>query len=220
VLALLAFGEKSRHVGSTSMNEHSSRAHSIFKITIESKDAGKANGKSRMSSLNLIDLAGSESARLTNATGERAREGKHINQSLLTLSTIIQRLCEDSGKTGTGQRKQHLPYRDSKLTRLLESALDGNAQIAIICTVSPTQKCFEETANTLKFAARAKQIKMHAEVNEVMDDKTLLKAYREEIDELKEKLKLLESQVQCAPSLYTFPEPCAILVSLFSFILS
>jgi centromeric protein E len=110
------------------MNERSSRAHAIFKITIESKDKRKVNGKSRMSSLNLIDLAGSESARLTNATGERAREGKFINQSLLTLSTIIQRLCEDSQKSA-GVRKQHLPYRDSKLTRLLEAALDGNAQV-------------------------------------------------------------------------------------------
>ncbi len=104
-----------------------------------------------MSTLSLVDLAGSENAKMTNSKGDRAREAKFINQSLLTLSTIIQRLSED--KPG---RKQHMPYRDSKLTRLLQPSLDGSAQIAIICTVSPALRCSEETHNTLKFAGRAK----------------------------------------------------------------
>lgn len=197
VIALIRAGEAQRHVSSTDMNEKSSRAHTLFRITIESKERSHHNAPVRHSTLNLIDLAGSESARLTNAKGERAREAKFINQSLLTLSLIIHRLSEDRGtqsKNASGGRAQHLPYRDSKLTRLLESALDGNARIAIICTISPAARCAEETNNTLKFAARAKLIKMNAKVNENMDDKTLLRAYREEIEQLRTRLRELEAR--------------------------
>eukprot|EP01038_Epipyxis_sp_PR26KG_P004439 gene4439-6278_t len=209
VLALIKSGEAHRHVGSTDMNEKSSRAHTLFKIIIESRERASNNNPNsptksapvKVSTLNLVDLAGSESAKMTNSKGERAKEARYINQSLLTLSTIIQRLSEDrqaqnniSPNRNSSVRKQHLPYRDSKLTRILESALDGNALIAIICTISPAAKCFEETNNTLKFAARAKLIKMSAKVNETVDDKTLLRAYRMEIEQLKEKLRQLESQ--------------------------
>jgi len=195
VLALIKSGEAHRHVGSTDMNEKSSRAHTLFKIIIESTSSDRKEPV-KVSSLYLVDLAGSESAKMTNSKGERAREAKHINQSLLTLSTIIQRLSEDrSGGIG-GKRTQHLPYRDSKLTRILEQALDGNAQIGIICTVSPTFKCMEETSNTLKFASRAKMIKMHAKVNETIDDKTLLRVYKEEIEQLRVRLRELETQTR------------------------
>ena len=158
------------------MNEKSSRAHSLFKLIIESheRSAGAA-APVRVSTLNLVDLAGSENAKMTNAKGTRAREAKFINQSLLTLSTIIQRLSEE--RPGFS-RRQHLPYRDSKLTRLMQAPLSGNSQIAIICTVSPAYSCMEETNNTLKFASRAKRIKMESKVNEVLDDKTLLRQYR------------------------------------------
>lgn len=195
VLSLIKSGEAHRHVGSTDMNEKSSRAHTLFKIIIESTSS---SGKEpvRVSSLYLVDLAGSESAKMTNSKGERAREAKHINQSLLTLSTIIQRLSEDRGGPNGGPRKQHLPYRDSKLTRILESALDGNAQIGIICTVSPTFKCVDETSNTLKFASRAKMIKMAAKINETIDDKTLLRVYKEEIEQLRVRLQELETQTR------------------------
>lgn len=194
VLALIKSGEAHRHVGSTDMNEKSSRAHTLFKIIIESTSSDKKEPV-KVSSLYLVDLAGSESAKMTNSKGERAREAKHINQSLLTLSTIIQRLSEDRSG-GAGKRTQHLPYRDSKLTRILEPALDGNAQIGIICTVSPTFKCMEETSNTLKFASRAKMIKMHAKVNETIDDKTLLRVYKEEIEQLRVRLRELETQTR------------------------
>ena len=117
VIALLQGGEAHRHVGHTDMNEKSSRAHTLFKLIVESKEIrvskGKSSGPVRVSTLNLIDLAGSENAKMAKTTGERAREGKFINQSLLTLSTIIQRLSEEK----SGSQKQHLPYRDSKLTR-------------------------------------------------------------------------------------------------------
>eukprot|EP01035_Chromulina_nebulosa_P025653 gene25653-33500_t len=203
VIELMNLGEAQRHVGATDMNEQSSRAHTLFKIIIESKDKSTAF-KAQVSTLNLVDLAGSECAKMTNARGDRAREGKFINQSLLTLSTIIQRLSEDNTKqfsltSSNAMRRQHLPFRDSKLTRILESALDGNAHIAIICTVSPALRCVEESLNTMKFAARAKLVRMNARINEVVDDKTLLKSYKQEIAELKKKLQDLES-VQVAVS--------------------
>lgn len=196
VLALLKAGEAHRHVGSTDMNQKSSRAHTLFRLIVESNDRSSKGSLTKVSTMNLVDLAGSESAKMTNSRGERAREAKFINQSLLTLSTIIQRLSEEKhGANGSGPtRKQHLPYRDSKLTRILESALGGNARISIICTVSPASRCIEETVNTLKFATRAKLIRMNAKMNETADDKTLLRVYREEIEQLRKRLKELEEQ--------------------------
>lgn len=192
VIALLKAGEAHRHVGITDMNEKSSRAHTILKIIVESKKRGEAaEVPVRVSVLNLVDLAGSENAKMTNSTGERAREAKCINQSLLTLSLIIQRLSKE--KSGS-VHKQYLPYRDSKLTRLLQPSLSGMAKICVICTVSPTLRCVEESLNTLKFAARAKTIKTRATINEMMDDKTLLMAYKNEIHSLKARLAAVENQ--------------------------
>ena len=108
---------------------------------------------------------------------------------------LLQRLSEEKSV----KHRQHLPYRDSKLTRLLQTSLSGNAQIALVCTISPTMRCFDETNNTLKFAARAKRIKMSAQVNEVMDDKTLLKVYKREIDQLRARLAQLEKERQTGP---------------------
>lgn len=207
VLALLKAGEAHRHVGSTDMNEKSSRAHTLFKLIIESKErvfspstpdgkvsTGSSSGAVRTSTLSLVDLAGSENAKMTNTFGDRAIEAKFINMSLLTLSTIIQRLGDDRSPTTSGRDKwQHLPYRDSKLTRLMQAALSGNAKIAIICTMSSSLRCLEESVNTLKFASRAKRVKMEAIVNEVSDDKTLLKAYRIEIESLRARLQSLEN---------------------------
>lgn len=219
VFQLIKAGEQHRHVGVTDMNTKSSRAHTLFKLIIESKERGSQKSSAvRVSTLNLVDLAGSENAKMTNSVGERAREAKHINQSLLTLSTIIQRLSEDqsnhsnnnnnnnatNNSGGTKRASQHLPYRDSKLTRLLESALDGNARIAIICNISPTLRCLEESVNTLKFGARAKLIRIYAKVNENVDEKTLLRAYREEIEQLKQRLKELEDKQIPATNL-SFP---------------
>lgn len=110
--------------------------------------------------------------------------------TFLTLLTV----------TGRGAKKQHLPYRDSKLTRILESALDGNAKIAIICTISPAARCVDESINTLKFAARAKLIRTSAKVNEVVDEKSLLRTYKEEIRLLREKLLQMERRESFAVS--------------------
>ena len=191
VMSLLQAGEMYRHVGATSMNELSSRAHTVFRLIIESKDAnGGPNAPVRSSTLNLIDLAGSENARMAGSSGERALEAKTINQSLLTLSMIIQRLSEMS------DRKQavHLPYRDSKLTRILEEPLSGNAFVAIICTISPSDRCVEESTNTLRFASRAKKVTLSAQVNE-SGSFMMIQQYETEINNLKKKIAEMESRL-------------------------
>eukprot|EP00005_Dracoamoeba_jomungandri_P004321 CAMPEP_0174259218 /NCGR_PEP_ID=MMETSP0439-20130205/8071_1 /TAXON_ID=0 /ORGANISM="Stereomyxa ramosa, Strain Chinc5" /LENGTH=614 /DNA_ID=CAMNT_0015343021 /DNA_START=392 /DNA_END=2236 /DNA_ORIENTATION=+ len=197
VMAIISAGEAHRHVGATNFNLQSSRSHTIFRMVIESKailsESELANGdttQTRVSALNLIDLAGSERAEATKM-GVRRKEGGYINKSLLTLGNVISKLSQ--GIDG------HIPYRDSKLTRLLQPSLGGNARIAIVCTVSPTASCFEETHNTLKFASRAKRITNKAKLNEVLDDKALIKKYRDKINQLRKKLqeaKDLEEQIQ------------------------
>lgn len=189
VMQFLQSGEALRHVGATNMNEQSSRAHTVFRVIIESKDRdGGPRTPIRQSTLNMIDLAGSENSKMTGSTGIREQEGRFINQSLLALSTIIQRLSE--------AKSQHLPFRDSKLTRILQEPLSGNAVIAIICTVTPALRCADETHNTLKFATRAKKVKLEAAtINELTDERgALLKTYQEEIAMLKKKLEEMSSR--------------------------
>ena len=150
-------------------------------------------GPVRISSLSLVDLAGSESVKATNNTGVRQKEGQYINKSLLTLGHVVHKLSEMSKNAnkegGIMAPKEHIPYRDSKLTRLLQPSLGGNAQVCIICNISPALSNLEESHNTLKFAMRAKKIQQHARITEVADEKTLLRSYREEIEELKRQLK-------------------------------
>lgn len=220
VYQLIATGEANRQTGSTSLNKHSSRSHSIFRVVIESRakqhvstyNVSKPNNDKmsdiesvssagsdlnkpiRISSLSLVDLAGSESVKATGSQGERLKEGQYINKSLMTLGHVIFKLSERADATSHGEHKfgnsyQHIPYRDSKLTRLMQMSLSGNAQICIVCNVSPSMKNIEETHNTLKFALRAKRIKQMARINEVKDDRTLLQNYKEEIEFLKQQLK-------------------------------
>jgi centromeric protein E len=137
-------GNANRRTGDTQMNDQSSRSHSIFRIVIESKDQQSEDEIVQVSTLNLVDLAGSERADQTKATGERLREGGHINKSLLALSKVIRELS-DIGENS--EKLQHIPYRDSKLTRILSASLGGNAQTAIICTITPAS--LDETFSTL-----------------------------------------------------------------------
>ena len=157
-------------------------------------------GPVRISSLSLVDLAGSESVKATGSTGVRQKEGQYINKSLLTLGHVVHKLSEmssradvDGGGTSSSLSmmapNEHIPYRDSKLTRLLQPSLGGNARVCIICNISPAICNLEESQNTLKFAMRAKRIRQHARITEVADEKTLLRSYREEIEELKRQLK-------------------------------
>ena len=151
----------------------------------------------RISSLSLVDLAGSESVKATGSTGLRQKEGQYINKSLLTLGHVVHKLSEMGIRAAGGigvnhynaNTQEHIPYRDSKLTRLLQPSLGGNAQVCVICNVSPSPKNVEESHNTLKFAMRAKSIVQHARVTEVVDKNTMLRSYREEIEELKRQLR-------------------------------
>ncbi|KAL3617867.1 hypothetical protein CASFOL_038188 [Castilleja foliolosa] len=190
VLNLIELGEANRHFGDTNMNARSSRSHSIFRMVIESKSKDhKSRGSSssddaiRVSFLNLVDLAGSERVAKTGAGGVRLKEGKHINKSLMILGNVINKLSEG------GKQRGHIPYRDSKLTRILQPALGGNAKTSIICTVAPEEVHIEETKGTLQFASRAKRITNCVQVNEILTDAALLKRQQLEIEELRKKLQ-------------------------------
>ncbi|GAA5865939.1 hypothetical protein JCM3774_005528 [Rhodotorula dairenensis] len=182
VLEVLKEGDMRRRVGATDWNERSSRSHCVFIVTIESMS--KADGSARTSKLNLIDLAGSESA-----TGqeERRKEGAFINKSLLTLGTVIGKLTDPSTSAA------HIPYRDSKLTRLLQPALSGNSRVAVVCTVSPDPEQAAETLSTLKFAKRAKMVVTKAERGVLVTDAVMLKRYAAQIANLQTQISSLES---------------------------
>lgn len=168
-------------------------------VTAAAAAAAQANAPVRSATLNLIDLAGSESVRLANTSGHHAEEGKFINRSLLTLGHIIWKLSREQRKSGrnasslssSGSQVSHLPYRNSKLTRILQPALGGQAHIAIVCTCAPSVECLLETHGTLKFASRARRVKSRAAPNDGMGDATLLKKYRLRVRELEEQLETL-----------------------------
>ncbi|GAA6057502.1 hypothetical protein JCM3770_000589 [Rhodotorula araucariae] len=182
VLEVLREGETRRRVGATDWNERSSRSHCVFIVTIESR-SGK-DGTARMSRLNLIDLAGSESA-----TGQedRRKEGAFINKSLLALSSVISKLTDPTASTA------HIPFRDSKLTRLLQPALSGNSRVAVVCTVSPDAEQAAETLGTLKFAKRAKMVVTKAERGVLVTKDMLLTRHTAEIARLRASIAALES---------------------------
>ncbi|KAF4402435.1 hypothetical protein G4B88_012220 [Cannabis sativa] len=204
-LSLIAAGEEHRHVGSTNFNLQSSRSHTIFTLTIESSPCGEnCEGEAvNLSQLNLIDLAGSESSK-AETTGMRRKEGSYINKSLLTLGTVISKL--------TDARATHVPYRDSKLTRLLQSSLSGHGRVSLICTVTPSSSNSEETHNTLKFAHRAKHIEIQAAQNKIIDEKSLIKKYQNEIRCLKEELEQLKRGIVSVPHLKDIGEEDLVLL--------
>ncbi|ONI33365.1 hypothetical protein PRUPE_1G419600 [Prunus persica] len=185
VLKLIESGEVNRHFGETNMNARSSRSHTIFRMVIESnaKDTSSSIDAIRVSVLNLVDLAGSERIAKTGAGGVRLKEGKYINKSLMILGNVINKLSDGAKNRG------HIPYRDSKLTRILQPALGGNAKTSIICTIAPEEVHIEETKGTLQFASRAKRITNCAQVNEILTDAALLKRQKQEIEELRKKLQ-------------------------------
>ncbi|XP_057165611.1 centromere-associated protein E isoform X4 [Ursus arctos] len=185
-------GEKNRHYGITKMNQRSSRSHTIFRMILESREKGdpsNCEGSVKVSHLNLVDLAGSERAAQTGAEGVRLKEGCNINRSLFILGQVIKKLSD-------GQVGGFINYRDSKLTRILQNSLGGNAKTRIICTITPVS--FDETLTTLQFASTAKYMKNTPYVNEVSSDEALLKRYRKEIMDLKKQLEevSLETRAQ------------------------
>ncbi|XP_010287226.1 PREDICTED: centromere-associated protein E, partial [Phaethon lepturus] len=191
VMEWIRKGEKNRHYGETKMNEHSSRSHTIFRMIIESRERSdpanaSCDGAVMVSHLNLVDLAGSERASQTGSEGVRLKEGCNINRSLFILGQVIKKLCDDPSG--------FINYRDSKLTRILQNSLGGNAKTVIICTITPVS--FDETLSTLQFANTAKRMKNTPKVNEVLDDDALLKRYRKEILDLKKQLEEVSSKTQ------------------------
>jgi len=214
IYGLMERGGAMRATGSTKMNELSSRSHAVFIIIAEQSETTylDENGnemsveefhrlvKSRahvenalkaletnvrqsfkVGKLNLVDLAGSERVRLTGATGQRLEESKKINQSLSALGNVIAALTDPRGR-------QHIPYRDSKLTRILEDSLGGNCKTTMMAMISPALEAFVESLSTLKFANRAKSIKNEARINEDLDQKSLLRRYERELKRLRAEL--------------------------------
>lgn len=170
-------GWKNRSVGATLMNADSSRSHSIFTIYIEriQTDDLELNDV-KFGKLNLVDLAGSERQAKTGATGDRLKEATKINLSLSALGNVISALVDGKSK--------HIPFRDSKLTRLLQDSLGGNTKTLMVACISPADNNFDETLSTLRYANRAKNIKNKPKINEDPKE-AMLREYREEILRLK-----------------------------------
>ncbi|GAM24669.1 hypothetical protein SAMD00019534_078440 [Acytostelium subglobosum LB1] len=181
ILSVLSKSCKRRQTAETQYNKHSSRSHCIFTITVNVKET-TLGGEDliKIGKLNLVDLAGSENAQKS-GTSERLREAAVINQSLLTLGRVITAL--------TSEGQGHIPYRDSKLTRLLQDSLGGKTKTSIIATVSPSALNLEETVNTLDYALKAKSIKNTPTINQRMSKNSLLKEQSAEIARLKQLLQ-------------------------------
>nr|XP_015832172.2 kinesin-like protein KIF11 isoform X2 [Nothobranchius furzeri] len=180
VYQILEWGAAKRRTASTLMNSYSSRSHSVFSVTIHMKEI-TMDGEElvKIGKLHLVDLAGSENIGRSGAVDKRAREAGNINQSLLTLGRVITALVE---------KRPHIPYRESKLTRILQDSLGGRTKTSIIATVSPSSSNMEETMSTLEYACRAKNIMNKPEVNQKLTKRTLIKEYTEEIERLKRDL--------------------------------
>ncbi|THG07451.1 hypothetical protein TEA_021793 [Camellia sinensis var. sinensis] len=184
VMELLSICEAQRQIGETALNETSSKSHQIIRLTIESS-ARQFLVKDYLSTLtvavNFIDLAGSERASQSLSVGTRLKEGCHINRSLLTLGTVICKLSKG--------RNEHVPFRDSKLTRILQSSLGGNARTAIVRTMSPARSHVEKSRNTLLFASCAKEVTTNTQVNVVISDKALVKHLQRQLARLESELR-------------------------------
>ncbi|XP_058069283.1 kinesin-like protein KIN-12D [Magnolia sinica] len=187
ILKLLIQGAANRKVAATNMNRESSRSHSVFTCVIESRWEKDSTTNLRFARLNLVDLAGSERQKTSGAEGERLKEAANINRSLSALGHVIMVLVDVAhGK------QRHVPYRDSRLTFLLQDSLGGNSKTMIVANVSPSICCAGETLSTLKFAQRAKLIQNNAVVNE--DASGDVVALQHQIHLLKEELSFLKRQ--------------------------
>ncbi|MEW5308736.1 MAG: hypothetical protein WDW38_000672 [Sanguina aurantia] len=196
---VLLQGRKNRMTGSTLMNAESSRSHSIFTITIEATSkmtAATAAGADddnhiRVGKCNLVDLAGSERQSKTGASGDRLKEGIKINMSLTALGNVISSLVDSKGG--------HVPYRDSKLTRLLQDSLGGNTKTVMVANIGPADWNYDETMSTLRYANRAKNIQNKPKINEDPKD-AMLREFQDEISKLKAALSAKIGNTPGAPS--------------------
>jgi kinesin family member 5 len=189
VYEVMRRGGLARAVAATNMNQESSRSHSIFVVTITQKDVGTGSQKSGQ--LFLVDLAGSEKVGKTGASGQTLEEAKKINKSLSALGMVINSL--------TDGKSSHIPYRDSKLTRILQESLGGNSRTTLIINCSPSSYNDAETLSTLRFGTRAKSIKNKARVNaelSVAELKVMLKKVQTQVTTYEEYMASLEDEVQ------------------------
>ncbi len=187
---LIDQGNTVRRVAATNMNEQSSRSHSVFTIKVEQKtntelEGGVTREQIVKAKLNLVDLAGSERANKTGATGSTLKEGANINMSLMALGNVINALSESTVSKG---QKRHIPYRDSKLTRLLQESLGGNSATVMLAAISPADYNYDETLSTLKYAHRAKSIENVVVRNEDMQER-MIRDLKNEIENLKKQLQ-------------------------------
>ncbi|GFX63253.1 kinesin-like protein KIF11 [Trichonephila clavipes] len=166
---ILDQGYKKRRKAATFLNKMSSRSHTVFTVTVSMKEKYTTMEKTKTGKLNLVDLAGSENIGRSGAIERRAREAGNINQSLLALGRVITALCENA---------IHVPYRESKLTRLLRDSLGGQTKTAVIATISPSAFHLDETLNTLEYALRAKNITNKPEINSQVSATALTKHTR------------------------------------------
>lgn len=212
IFQLLDKGQKNRHVNATDWNERSSRSHTAFRIIVESWARGahtetsssdaKKGKKVRVSELVLVDLAGSEKY-VTQGGKERRAEGANINKSLLTLGKVIFALSEKGpagGNASASTSTAHIPYRDSKLTRILQNSLSGNSKIAVVATLNQTLGAVDESLSTINFAKRIKKVQLSAKLNEIDapessgEAQALLVKYRSEADALRRLVLELQSR--------------------------
>lgn len=192
VLGLLSYGNSNRTQHPTDANAESSRSHAVLQVFLKqkNKDAG-LSAEVKIAKLSMIDLAGSEKGGVTGAKGVRFREGSNINKSLLALGNCINALADGA---------KYIPYRNSKLTRLLKDSIGGNCRTVMVANVSPSSQTFEDTFNTLKYADRAKKIKINLKKNVVNVDfhiaqyAKIVEDLKGEINVLKEKIKSLETE--------------------------
>lgn len=186
-------GGKHRSVGATALNSDSSRSHSIFTVDLESclRSHPRETEVYRTGKLNLVDLAGSERQSKSGCTGERFKESTKINLSLSVLGNVISALVDGKCK--------YVPYRDSKLTRLLQDSLGGNSKTLMVACISPGENNYEETLSTLRYAKRAKDIRNKPKINEDPKD-TIIKRYHDEIQQLK---KIIAKEIPFPKQLVT-----------------
>ena len=215
VMSLIAIGDKERTIASTNMNSHSSRSHAIVTLTLRQactkNVALKSNSSSKMTSssapsktiqhtssrIHLVDLAGSERATISGTTGTRLRETNNINRSLSVLGDVIKCL----GESTKSNKKVHIPYRNSLLTMVLKDSLGGNSHTVMVAAVSPSTNDYEETISTLKYADRAKRVRMHVEANVITSTEgernsaeELVPLLQAEVKRLREMLQMQQSQ--------------------------